>query len=283
MDKHNKYRITNIFIMSKDFLIGGISAIVSRTATAPMELARLQKQNHFLKNNNITNVIRNEGFRHLWKGNYTNCIRVFPQYAVNFMLYEKFKNNTKKFINNETMTHLFSGGSSGVISIMTIYPLETARSHLALQKNNSKYNSLIDVFRKLTPRELYAGAGLSCLGYGPWNAINFASYNFYKQTFKSYETDNPSLYKLICGGCAGITAITVTYPTDLVRRRLQLQSFSLEVPRYSGIIDCTKKIFKSEGIHGLYRGLFINYVKTFPTLAIQFYTLDTLKEILTKY
>ena len=77
--------------MSKDFLIGGTAAIISRTATAPLELIRLQKQNHFLKNNNISNVIRNEGLRHLWKGNYTNCIRIFPQYATNFMLYERFK------------------------------------------------------------------------------------------------------------------------------------------------------------------------------------------------
>jgi hypothetical protein len=269
--------------MSKDFLIGGTAAIISRTATAPLELIRLQKQNHFLKNNNISNVIRNEGLRHLWKGNYTNCIRIFPQDATNFMLYERFKNETNKYIDNENAVHLLSGGASGIISIMAIYPLETARSHLALQFNKSKYNGLTDVFKKLSLRELYAGSKLTCFGYGPWNAINFASYNYYKKEFKSYEDGSPSLFKLLCGGMAGMTAITITYPSDLVRRRLQLQSFSLEVPRYSGIMDCVRKIYKTEGIYGLYRGLYMNYVKTFPTLAIQFYALDTLKENFVKY
>ena len=65
--------------MSNDFLIGGTAAIVSRTMTAPIELARLQIQNNYLKHNSISYVIRKEGFRHLWKGNWTNCIRVFKK------------------------------------------------------------------------------------------------------------------------------------------------------------------------------------------------------------
>jgi len=283
MLKHNKYNLIILFIMSKDFFIGGTAAIISRTATAPIELIRLQKQNNYLKQNSFSHVLKKEGIRHLWKGNYTNCIRLFPQYAINFMLYEKFQKKMKNNIENENIVHLLSGAASGIISIMAIYPLETARSHLALQTNYSKYSGLINVFQKRTLRELYAGSKLTCMGYGPWNAINFASYNYYKNTFKSYEDNSPSLYKLLCGGFAGTTAITITYPTDLIRRRLQMQSFSLEVPRYNGIIDCIQKIIKTEGFYGLYRGLSINYIKTFPTLAIQFYSLESLREIFKKY
>ena len=86
----------------------------------------------------------------------------------------------------------------------------------------------------------------------------------------------------MCGGSAGITAITVTYPTDLIRKRLQMQSFSENVPRYDGIFDCVRKIVKTEGIIGLYRGLSISYIKTFPTLAIQFWCYETLKDIFSK-
>jgi len=269
--------------MSKDFLIGGTAAIVSRTATAPLELARLQIQNNYLKHNSLSQVMRNEGFRHLWKGNYTNCIRVFPQYAMNFMLFEKFQKRFKPIINNDNYLNLLAGGASGIISIMGIYPLETARSHLALQINYSKYSGLTDVFKQLSLRELYAGSKLTFLGYGPWNAINFASYNYYKTNFIQYENNSPSIFKLLCGGFAGITAISITYPTDLIRRRLQMQSFSLEVPRYDGILDCIQKIFKKDGVFGFYRGLSISYIKTFPTLAMQFYTLDTLKDYFVKY
>ena len=186
-----------------------------------------------------------------------------------------------KYYDNQVLANLLAGGSSGIISMTTTYPLETARTHLSLQVNKSNYNSLFDVFKKLNTRELYAGLRMSMFGFAPWNAINFASYNKYKEIFKEYE-NNKNLYKLLCGGSAGITAITVTYPTDLIRKRLQMQSFSKDVPRYNGIIDCVRKIVKTEGLLGLYSGLSISYIKTFPTLAIQFWCYETLKDIFSK-
>ena len=267
--------------MIEHFLFGGLSALVSRTITAPLELKKLQMQNNYLKHQSVKYVIRNEGIRFLWKGNMTNCVRVFPQYAINFMCFEKFQKLYLNIFDNKLLTNFIAGGSSGIISMTTTYPLETARTHLSLQVNKSNYNSLFDVFKKLNTRELYAGLRMSMFGFAPWNAINFASYNKYKEIFKEYE-NNKNLYKLLCGGSAGITSITVTYPTDLIRKRFQMQSFSENVPRYDGIFDCVRKIVKTEGIIGLYRGLSISYIKTFPTLAIQFWCYETLKDIFSK-
>ena len=85
--------------------------------------------------------------------------------------------------------------------------------------------------------------------------------------------------KLFCGGFAGMTAISITYPTDLIRRRLQLQHFGCDsVPDYNGIIDCINKIIKYEGILGLYRGLFFGYMKCVPAVAIQFWFFEIMKE-----
>lgn len=260
-----------------DFLTGGFAGIISRTATAPIELFKLQRQNNYLKENTIRHVIKNEGIRHLWKGNMTNCIRVFPQYATNFMIFENSKSYYSKIIDNKDIVNFVAGGSGGIVSMCAIYPLETARTHLSLQKNKSKYKNLFDVFKKLQVRQLYGGLKMSMMGFGPWNAINFMSYHKYKEIFKEYE-NNKNIYKLLCGGFSGITALTVTYPSDLIRKRLQMQSFSLEVPKYNGIIDCARKICKTDGFLGLYRGLYVGYIKCFPTLAIQFWAYDSLKE-----
>ena len=82
------------------------------------------------------------------------------------------------------------------------------------------------------------------------------------------------------GGRCGCFAVTIMYPTDLIRRRLQIQTFDPTVPKYDGMIDCIRKIVKTEGVPGLYRGVGANYVKTFPTFAIQFYILDKMKNFL---
>ena len=260
-----------------DFLTGGLAGIVSRTATAPIELFKLQRQNNYLKGNTIRQVIKNEGIRNLWKGNMTNCIRVFPQYASNFAIFENSKNYYNKYFENKDFVNFLAGGSGGVISMCAIYPLETARTHLSLQQNKSNYKNLFDVFKKLKFRQLYGGLKMSMMGFGPWNAINFMSYHKYKEIFKDYK-DNKNTYKLLCGGFSGVTALTISYPSDLIRKRLQMQSFSNEVPKYNGILDCVRKICKTDGFLGLYRGLYIGYIKCFPTLAIQFWAYDTLKE-----
>ena len=57
-----------------------------------------------------------------------------------------------------------------------------------------------------------------------------------------------------------------------------MQSFSPELPRYTGILDCINKIVKQEGAIGLYRGLHVSYIKCFPTLAIQFWTYETIHD-----
>ena len=122
---------------------------------------------------------------------------------------------------------------------------------------------------------------MSVLGFAPWNAISLSSYHYYKKCiwFNNEVTD-----KLVSGGLAGITAISVTYPTDLIRRRLQLQNYDALVPKNNGIVDCCKKIYKLEGIRGFYHGLSGNYLKAFPNGAIQFYTMEFLtKKLKPKY
>ena len=68
-----------------------------------------------------------------------------------------------------------------------------------------------------------------------------------------------------CGAIAGTVGQTVAYPLDLVRRRLQVQTFLKDkLPPsqiYNGTWDAIVKIVKYEGVVGLYRGTWPNYLK----------------------
>ena len=75
--------------MSIDFIIGGIGGIVSRSVVAPIELNRIQRQNYFIPNSTLTDVYRKEGFRFFWKGNGSNCVRIFPQLSINYGIYRR--------------------------------------------------------------------------------------------------------------------------------------------------------------------------------------------------
>jgi hypothetical protein len=172
-----------------------------------------------------------------------------------------------------------SGTAAGLVSMTAIYPLENIRSRLSLQTNNDHYKGVLDVLKKTKTRELYNGLRMSLLGFTPYNALNFTFYNMFKTKSEKIKI-NDFIKQLLCGGLAGCFAVSITYPTDLIRRRLQLQGFDERVPKYDGIIDSVKKIYKAEGIVGYYRGLMSCYMKIFPALAVQFYVLEKLNALI---
>ena len=74
-----------------DFLMGGVSAAVSKTAAAPIERVKLliQNQDEMIKAGRLSEpykgigdcfkrTIKDEGFSSLWRGNTANVIRYFP-------------------------------------------------------------------------------------------------------------------------------------------------------------------------------------------------------------
>lgn len=69
--------------------------------------------------------------------------------------------------------------------------------------------------------------------------------------------------RLVCGGIAGITSVTVTYPLDIVRTRLSIQSASFaelgkrdQHQKLPGMFTTMVAIYKTEGgMKALYRGI----------------------------
>jgi len=74
-----------------DFLMGGVSAAVSKSAAAPIERVKLliQNQDEMIKAGRLSEpykgigdcfgrTIKDEGFVSLWRGNTANVIRYFP-------------------------------------------------------------------------------------------------------------------------------------------------------------------------------------------------------------
>jgi len=81
---------------AKDFIAGGVSAAVSKTAVAPIERVKLllqvqavskqiaKDQQHKGIIDCFTRISREQGFASFWRGNLANVIRNFPTQALNF-------------------------------------------------------------------------------------------------------------------------------------------------------------------------------------------------------
>jgi len=127
--------------------------------------------------------------------------------------------------------------------------------------------------------------------YFPTQALNFAFKDTYKKVFCPYnpKTDPWKFFagNMASGGAAGATSLMFVYPLDFARTRLAAdvgkakKSGEAGVEReFNGLVDCLTKIFKSDGLYGLYRGFGISVIGIIAYRAAYFGMFDTGKVIL---
>lgn len=160
---------------------------------------------------------------------------------------------------------------AGAVSRTVVSPLERIKILFQIQSaGRNEYHmsvgkALGKIWREEGFKGFMRGNGTNCIRIVPYSAVQFGSYNFYKRFFEAYpgaDLKNSPGKRLVCGGLAGITSVTFTYPLDIVRTRLSIQSASfsglkeIERTRLPGMWGTMTNMYKSEGgFLALYRGI----------------------------
>jgi solute carrier family 25 phosphate transporter 23/24/25/41 len=130
-------------------------------------------------------------------------------------------------------------------------------------------------------RGLYRGLVATAMGVAPYVGLNFAAYEALRGVITPPgKATIPR--KLACGALAGSISQTLTYPFDVLRRKMQvvgMKTGNLGY-KYNGAFDALRVIVRTEGIQGLYRGLWPNLLKVAPSIATSFFTYELVKEYL---
>jgi len=270
-----------------DFLAGGVSGAISKTATAPIERVKLVIQTQDANPKIISGEVarytgmgdafmrisKEQGFGAFWRGNATNIIRYFPTQAFNLAFKDSIKKAFPKY-NKDTQfwqffgTQLASGGAAGAASLTIVYPLDYARTRLASDVGSGKqqFNGLMDCLKKTATGpggffSLYNGYGPSVAGIVAYRGAQFGL-NDTIMAFNPYAKEQgliPIISKFIVAQIAVTASGLVAYPFDTIRRRLQMQSDKpIEERLYKGTIDCGIKIMKDEGPAGMFKGALAN-------------------------
>jgi solute carrier family 25 (adenine nucleotide translocator) protein 4/5/6/31 len=270
-----------------DFLMGGVSAAVSKTAAAPIERIKLliQNQDEMLRSGRLdkpykgiadcfARVIKTEGFVQLWRGNLANVLRYFPTQALNFAFKDYFKRMfgfskdkdgyTKWFIGN-----LASGGAAGACSLLFVYSLDYARTRLANDNKSAKkggerqFNGLIDVYKKTLASDgiagLYRGFNISCAGIIVYRGLYFGLFDSIKPIVLTGNMKDSFLASFILGWGITIVAGLASYPIDTIRRRMMMTSG--EAVKYTSSLQAFNVIVKNEGWKSLFKGAGANILR----------------------
>lgn len=282
---------------------GATAGAVSRSFTAPLERVKVLLQVQDLGtgggaryegvSGSLRRIWAEEGWRGMFRGNGTNVLRVAPSAAVRFSTFELFKKRLLALAGTPKLSaagNLTAGCAAGLVSTVATYPLDMLRSRLSVQSRSAvRYAGLGDavrtVYRTEGARAFFRGVSTSVHGAVPYVGINFMAYEFLKARVlerRGAEAGEPpgKLASLACGGVAGSAAMTVTYPLELVRRRMMVQGVLIgtEGSRpYTGTVDATRRIWAAEGFRGFFRGLWPNYFKVIPSMGIGFMTYEACK------
>ena len=88
----------------------------------------------------------------------------------------------------------------------------------------------------------------------------------------------PVSSRLFYGGMAGLLAQSITYPLDVVRRRVQVLG-KMGMSTRQAVI----KIAQTEGVRGLYKGLTMNWIKGPLSVAVSFAVNDAIKSRISEW
>ncbi|EDK42848.1 hypothetical protein PVL30_000993 [Lodderomyces elongisporus] len=216
----------------------------------------------------------------------------------------KVYNDIKAFIKKDSNSSLIAGGIAGAVSRTVVSPFERAKILLQLQGPGSQhayrgmFPTIAQMYREEGWRGWFRGNTLNCIRIVPYSAVQFAVFEKCKELILRYRLhqDEPlsmkqlselnltGVERLFAGSLGGIASVAVTYPLDLVRARITVQTASLsqlkrgKLDKPPTVWGTLKEVYKNEGgFFALYRGIIPTTLGVAPYVAINFALYENLR------
>eukprot|EP01137_Pigoraptor_chileana_P007325 Opistho-2@52768 len=190
--------------------------------------------------------------------------------------------STGRDVQHAVLTFI-AGGISGCVAKTSTAPLD--RLKILFQAREVHYahlrvfQALVAIGRLEGLRGFYKGNGAMMARIFPYAATQFMAYEQYKKMLRLNSSDQKeaAIHRLFAGSLAGMTAVSFTYPLDLIRTQL---AFQVSEKRYAGIVDAFRKIVAEGGVRALYRGFWPTIYGMIPYAGLSFFTFETSKAFL---
>jgi len=284
---------------------GGVAGATAKTVVAPLERVKILYQVDPLRKFSLNgawrtgcSLVAREGAAALWRGHGATLLRVAPYSATMFATFDSYKRVVGEVAPGlgDVGVRFTSGAAAGATATALTYPLDFLRTRMAVLPGGAPSGAPAArggywrVVRHLVhtegPKALWSGARITLLGIVPYSGLSFCIF----ETLKSHLKDRRrgggggtggegglrTCERLGAGALSGLLAQSVTYPLDVVRRRIQV-----DPPRCRSELEVASGILRSEGCRGLFKGLSINWAKGPFAIAISFWVNDALREHLT--
>uniref|UniRef100_M4CJC3 Mitochondrial carrier protein n=1 Tax=Brassica campestris TaxID=3711 RepID=M4CJC3_BRACM len=272
---------------------GAAAGAIAATFVCPLDVIKTRLQVHGLPETrrgsviitSLGNILKKEGVRGMYRGLSPTIIVLLPNWAVYFSVYGKLKDLLQSSDGKLSIgANMVAAGGAGASTSIATNPLWTQGMRPDVIPYKSMLSAFSRIFREEGFRGLYSGVIPSLVGVSHV-AIQFPVYEKIKQYMakvgdKSVDQLSPGEVA-VASSISKVIASVSTYPHEVVRSKLQEQGQVRNAKaKYSGVIDCAKKVFRNEGVPGFYRGCATNLLRTTPSAVITFTSYEMIHRFL---
>ncbi|CAF1961010.1 unnamed protein product [Rotaria magnacalcarata] len=281
-------------IQYRQFIAGLFGGIISSIVLHPFDLIKIRFQVTESKSNKddrslpyrpyyknsvdaFRSIYHEKGLQGLYEGVTPNVVGNGISWGLYLFIYNTIvvlNNDEDKIKSLAFFYRVIYSTAAGLLTIILTNPIWVIKTRMCLQyskgKSSATYDGMLDAFRKTYQNEgiqaFYKGLtpGLFGIFHG---TIQFSSYEQMKSIYMNAFgiTYCPTPIILTFSALSKFIAATSTYPTQVVRTRLQDQH-----QHYNGAIDAIKKTYEGEGISGFFKGVVPALYRVIPASCITF-------------
>jgi hypothetical protein len=206
---------------------------------------------------------------------------------------------------NALLANALGSATAGIFSRLLTHPLDTVKARLqapppvlntinSTSSNIRPYKGVKDVLIRTYRSEgilaLYRGFGAIVVGGTPGTMIYLCGYEWIKNRFEARAVPEFAIH-FSAGMLAETIACIIYVPVDVIKERLQVQVAQTQVQKssslgiannshyYNGSWDALKKIIRTEGLAGIYKGYGATLASFGPYSALYFVFYEQMKKL----
>uniref|UniRef100_A0A1B6DT30 Mitochondrial carrier protein n=1 Tax=Clastoptera arizonana TaxID=38151 RepID=A0A1B6DT30_9HEMI len=270
-----------VFGEMKEFTCGCGAALINITITFPLNKVIFRQMLHNVGIGNAIKQIKTEGFLYLYRGVLPPLCQKSLCTALMFGVYDKVRKPFAATNLHPTFVNAIAAFSAGTTEI-SLLPFERVQTLLQDQRYHKKLKNTKHAFYliyiKYGVKEYYRGLVPVLFRNGPSNVLFF-----YLRDEASLRLPKPvtvvakTFKEFLIGASIGAFGSTVFYPLNIIKVHMQsrlggpFQSFWL----------ATKHIYieRNSSIRGFYRGVHMNYTRSFISWGVINVAYEQLKKI----
>jgi solute carrier family 25 carnitine/acylcarnitine transporter 20/29 len=278
-----------------EFIAGNVGGLCGIFAVYPLDTAKIRMQvyPHY---KSTLDVIRQmsaaDGYKSLYRGSPAPIAGFGLTFAISFSSYgiccrELARRKNIELNQLDYFDLSLAGTVTGFVQSPTRQIMERFKSIMQVHENSLgkvSYKWTGSCFLELIRKEglrngLFQGFGSVLLREVPQFAVYYPCYEMMK-LYLTNHINNIIVVQLLSGGLAGVVQwLPPIYCFDVIKSKMQ----TAPKGTYSGIADCAREIYRTNGIKGFFRGFTPAMFRAFPLHAIVFCGYETTLSMLQKH